>query len=210
MNKVRVLLPLLVVGGIGLAGCAPRPLPPPPPPPPPLVIVDTLAGLDTNTKFSVSTAGGQTIQQDFQATGPQFVLTRTTRLTQVGAWVNNCRSITAGVPDCPNTKPIIVQIHPDKNGVPDPARVLATIELSHDNDPLTVTFESARTHLSLLAGTYYAFFTTQQPEDSGYILAAAQVPFVYQSGLAPFGYVTSSQPPFTTITFGAVRILGTT
>ena len=32
--KLRVLLPLLLVAGIGLAGCIPAPPPPPPPPPP--------------------------------------------------------------------------------------------------------------------------------------------------------------------------------
>ena len=155
-------------------------------------------------------SGGTTIQQDFQAVGPQFVLTRKTRITEIGGWVNNCGGTTVSFPTCPNTKPVIVEIHPDNNGAPDPAVVLATVELSHDNNPLTVAFESARTHLSLPAGTYYALFTTQQPDDQGFILGGAQDPFEYRPSLAPFGYVTSTQPPQTTLTFGAVRILGET
>lgn len=172
--------------------------------------MDALSGLDTNTKFSVFGSGGHTIQQDFQDVGPLFELERGTRITEIGGWVNNCAAINAGVPNCPNTKPVIVQIHPDKNGVPDPDIVLATIELSHDNDPLTVAFESARTHLSLPAGRYYALFTTQQRADQGSILIGAQDPFFYRAGLTPFGYVTSTQPPYTTASFGAVRILGET
>ena len=208
MVKVRVLLPLLLIGGVGLAGCLPPPPPPPPPPPTPVVIVDTLSGLDTNTKFSVFGSGGMTVQQGFQEAGPEFVFTERTRITEIGGWVNNCGAINAGVPDCPNTKPLVVQIHPDKNGAPDPAVVLATIELSHDNDPLTVAFESAHPHLTLPVGRYYAIFTTQRPEDQATIITAAQDPFEYRFGLASFGFLSSSRPPSTEIVFGAVRILG--
>jgi len=172
--------------------------------------MDALSGLDTNTKFSVFGSSGHTIQKGFQDVGPMFVLERGTRITEIGGWVNNCGGTTLSFPACPNTKPVIVQIHPDKNGVPDPDIVLATIELSHDNDPLTVAFESGVTHLSLPAGTYYALFTTQQPDDQGFILLGAQDPFFYRASPTPFGYVTSTQPPYTTVSFGAVRILGET
>jgi hypothetical protein len=88
--------------------------------------------------------------------------------------------------------------------------VLATIVLSHDDDPLTVTYESAHPNLSLPIGRYDAIFTTQRPEDQATIITAAQDPFEYRFGLARFGSLSSSRPPSTEIVFGAVRILGET
>jgi hypothetical protein len=161
----------------------------------------------TDTKFSVFGSGGWTIQQDFAAVGPQFVLTRRTKITEIGGFVNNCAAINAGVPVCPDTKPVIVQIHPDDNGAPDPDVVLATIELTHDNDPLVVSFESASTHLMLPAGTYYALFTTQQPQDQASLLIGASVPFDFRAELSPIGLVSSSQAPSTSEQFAAVRII---
>ena len=124
--------------------------------------------------------------------------------------MNNCGAINVGVPHCPNTKPLVVQIHPDNNGVPDPAVVLATIELSHDNDPLTVAFESAHptpepSRREVLRDLHDA--TARGP---GTIITAAQDPFEYRFGLASFGFLSSSRPPSTEIMFGAVRILGET
>jgi hypothetical protein len=106
------------------------------------------------------------------------------------------------------TLPFIVQIRPSINGVPDPFTVLASFVLSHDNDPLVVSYEFATTNFTLAAGTYFALFAPQG-SDAGFLLGSASDPFMYQAGMVTLGFLDPStgqssigQVP------AAVRILG--
>lgn len=171
-----------------------------------VTVLDTLAFATPSTTFSVFGSGGQSIFSS-QFVGPQFTLTHRTRITEIGAFVNNCVSIIDGVPQCPHTLPFIVEVRPSVNGVPDASTVLATFVLSDDQDPLTVSFEAVATHLVLEAGTYFAIFGTQTPADAGDLLSTAPG---YQAGLTILGFVdpTGGRAPFASTLFAAVRILG--
>ena len=169
-------------------------------------LIDSLAGVNTATSFSVFGSGGLSIATS-QLVGPRFTLSRRTLITGIGAYVSNCGTIIGGQPDCPDRKPFVVQIHPDADGVPDPEVVLAAFDLSDDGDPLLVSFESASMHLMLPAGTYFALFAPGQPQDSGFLLDSAQVPLVYRSDLIPLGVVVENGPSVVEA-FAAVRILG--
>jgi hypothetical protein len=169
-------------------------------------VVDSLAGLDTTTSFSVFGSGGQSIATS-QLVGPRFILERRTLITEIGAYVMNCSTIIGGEPICPDRKPFIVEIHPAVGGVPDPSIVLAVFHLSDDGDPLLVSFESVSTHFTLPAGSYFALFAPGQPQDSGFLLGSAQVPFEYRSDLIPLGVVTENGA-YVVEGFAAVRIRG--
>jgi hypothetical protein len=168
------------------------------------VIVDTL-GVDPSTTFSVFGSGGQVVSTN-QVTGPRFTLERRTRLTEIGAYLNNCEQIAE--PDrCRDTGPFTVQIRPEKNGLPDPDVVIATLVLSHDNDPFVVRYESVRPHIRpLRAGTYFALFAPQRTEDVGQLLGTANSG-AYTAGLLELGYITPAGA-FTGVVPAAVRILG--
>jgi len=64
--------------------------------------------------------------------------------------------------------------------------VLATFTLSHDNDPLTVSFESVSINLLLQPGSYFALFAPQGA-DQGFLLAQAFSGAGYQAGLIQMG-----------------------
>lgn len=169
------------------------------------VIVDTL-GVDPGTTFSVLGSGGQTVSVN-QMVGPRFVLDRRTRITEIGGFLNNCEQIAQ--PDrCRDTGPFTVQIRPDKNGAPDPDTVLATLVLSHDNDPFVVRYEFVRPHIRPLpAGTYYALFVPQRTADVGLLLGSANNG-AYTAGLAELGFITADGGAFVGVVPAAVRVLG--
>jgi hypothetical protein len=169
-------------------------------------LIDSLAGLDTATSFSVFGSGGQSIGTS-QLVGPRLTLSQRTLVTNIGAYVMNCSAIIGGQPLCPDRKPFVVQIRPALDGVPHPDVVLATFELSDDGDPLLVSFESASMNLMLPAGTYFALFSPQQPQDSGFLMNSAQDPFEYRSDLVPLGVVAESGT-YVVENYAAVRILG--
>jgi hypothetical protein len=169
-------------------------------------VVDTLGAATTSTRFSVFGSGGPSVLST-QHTGPQFTLTQPAVLTEVGAFLNNCLGIFLGVPMCPATSPLIVQIRPSLNGAPDPSIVLATFILSHDNDPLVVSYESASFRLPLDAGTYFALFAPQGG-DRGFVLGSASDPFGYTAGSVQFGFLNpQTGSSLSAPQFGAVRIL---
>jgi hypothetical protein len=107
-----------------------------------VTVLNTLGTATPKTTFSVFGTGGIAIFRE-QFVGPQFTLARRSVLTKVGAFVNNCKSIISGVPQCPNALPFVVQIRRSINGMPDPSLLIAAAPLSHDNNPLIVSFESA-------------------------------------------------------------------
>jgi hypothetical protein len=173
-------------------------------------ILNSLTAATPSTQFSTSGSAGTSILPT-QFVGPKFTLTQPTTITEIGAFVNNCISIIGGVPLCPNTLPLTVQIRPAISlGVPNASVMLASFVLSHDNDPLTISYESAATNLLLQPGSYFALFAPQGA-DQGFLLASATVPFSYGAGLIEMGALN----PLTSNAnvsqqFGAVRILGET
>jgi hypothetical protein len=170
-----------------------------------ITVVDSLGAATPSTQFSVFGTGGRSIFSS-QFSGPEFTLTASTVLTEIGGFVNNCKSIIAGVPQCPITLPFVVQIHPSLNGVPDPSTVIASFVLSHDNDPLVVSYEFAAMNFTLAAGTYFALFAPQG-SDAGFLLGTATDPFPYQAGIITLGVVRPGDS-FTGERTAAVRILG--
>jgi hypothetical protein len=173
-----------------------------------LSLVDALGAATPATQFSVFGAGGSTIISS-QVVGPEFTLTQPTTITEIGGFVNNCGDIFAGSPQCQGTLPFTVQIRPSANGIPDAATVLALFTLSHDDDPLVVSYESVAPNLTLGPGSYFALFAPQE-SDAGFLLASASDPFTYQAGSITLGFFdpttgTSSAQAGS----GAVRILGT-
>lgn len=171
-------------------------------------IVDTLKGTPPTTQFSIFTSWGTAIYNRSHV-GVRFTLTQPTVLTEIGAFVNNCHTISGGVPQCPETQPFIVRIHPAAgNGGPDLSTTLAILVLSHDDDPLVVSYESVATHLRLEPGTYFTMFVPQG-EDGGILLRSATHPFDYEAEVATIatvdpatGTTSLSRAP------AAVRLLG--
>ncbi len=129
-------------------------------------ILDTLQGISTGTRFSFLGAGGQSVFTS-QSVGPMFTLAEATEITEIGGFVNNCVSIIAGEPQCPDTSPFVVQIRPAVGGIPGPNTLMGTFVLSHDDDPLAVSFESAEVGLILEPGTYFALFAPGEPDEGG-------------------------------------------
>jgi hypothetical protein len=171
----------------------------------PLTLVDTLGTATPMTTFDFRGAGGQALFAE-QKVGPRFVLTQPTVITEIGGMVNNCETIFVGVPLCPDTAPLVVEIVPlSVDGLPDVENVLATFVLSHDNDPLTFSYESVNPNLQLDAGTYFALFGAQN-EDGGVLLANAPG---YDAGVTTMGLWVAWWPvPAVPDLQGAVRILG--
>jgi len=154
-------------------------------------VLDTAGAATSATTFSVFGSAGQAIGST-QFVGPQFTLTRRSVLTKIEALVNNCSMIVAGVPQCPNTLPFVVQIRRSINGVPDPRLLIAATPLTHDNDPLTVSMEDASLDdVPLEPGTYFALFAPQQESDGGFLLSNANGG-AYQAGMTTIGFVTST------------------
>jgi hypothetical protein len=174
----------------------------------PLALVDALGAATPTVRFSVFGSGGQAIFSS-QLVGPEFVLTQPTTITEIGAFLNNCEHIEAGVPHCPGTLPFTVQIRPSTNGIPDATRVLASFALSHDDDPLVISYESVGPNLTLGPGRYFALFAPQA-NDVGFLMANASAPFNYLAGLITLGFFNpTSGTSSAAANYGAVRILGT-
>jgi hypothetical protein len=172
-----------------------------------LALLDALGAATPATRFSVFGSGGQVIFS-FQFVGPEFVLTQPTTITEIGGFLNNCESIVGGVPQCPGTLPFTVQIRPSTNGIPDAATVLASFPLSHDDDPLVISYESVAPNLTLGPGRYFALFAPQA-SDVGFLMGGASDPFNYVAGLITLGFFNpTSGTSIGAAGFGAVRILG--
>ena len=149
------------------------------------LIVNSL-NADRDLTFSVLGAGGPSVSTT-QHVGPRFTLDGPTRIREIGALVNNCGTIVEGVPDCPDAQPFVVEIRPaTAEGVPDPSIVISTYRLSHDDDPLVISYESVKLNLRLEAGTYFALLAPQRVEDVGVVLAGA---IEYTAGIVDVGFV---------------------
>ena len=171
-------------------------------------VIDRLGEARPGTAFSVFGSSGGPVSATLSR-GPMFVLGRPTVITEFGAFLNNCASLAGGVAQCPDTQPFVVELRPSLDGRPDPARVIATLELSHDNDPYAVSYESVRVKMLLPAGTYFALIRPSAPSDEGFILGTASDPFSYEAGMGTDGVLESpsSESSSTEIAPQAVRIL---
>jgi hypothetical protein len=162
-------------------------------------IIDTLGDATPATQFSILGHGGVAIRPT-QFIGPQISLTQPTVLTEIGTFLNSPTG----------SGPFTVRIYRSKAGLPDPQALLTTLILSHDREPLVVSYESVSTRLVLAPGTYFALFAPPDGDNGeGDLLAAARTPFDYRAGpttLACLGASCGSQTVFDG--FAAVRILG--
>lgn len=114
-----------------------------------ITILDSLNGVPTSTVFP---AVSGTAILPFQFAGPEFTLTQTTTITEVGGFIAIL-----------STQPILVDIVGSVNGLPDPSHVLGVFPLTV-SAPLTypqATYESVAPNLTLLPGTYFALFGAQ-------------------------------------------------
>lgn len=167
-------------------------------------VLNTLGTATPRTTFSVFGSGGYAVFSD-AFVGPPFTLTRRAVLTQVGAFVNNCAQIVAGVPNCPNALPFVFQIRRSVDGAPDPTFVVAAAPLTHDRDPLTVSFETASlANVTLEPGRYFAIIAPQQAIDSGFVLANS---IGYAARITPVGIVSPTGSTVDPANRTAVRIL---
>lgn len=137
-----------------------------------ITIVDSLGEATPSKQFSVFGTAGLSISPN-QFFGPNFVLTEPTIITEIGGFVNNCKQIISGQPNCPNTLPFTVEIYPSLNGVPDRFNKIQSFTLSHDNNPLVISYESVSPNLLLEPGAYFALFAPQG-SDSGFLLEFVQ------------------------------------
>jgi hypothetical protein len=164
--------------------------------PTPFTILDTLGTATPETVFSVEASGGITLNP-LQWAGPEFTITDTTTITEIGAFIAGA----AGE----------VQIRPARGGVPDNSVVIATLSLPTCSVG-TVCYVSVRPEKNLKVrlkpGAYFALFT--DTPTSQFILGNAQQPFVYQAGTTAFGFLnpTTNQASVDPQLPGAVRILG--
>lgn len=176
----------------------------------PVSILDSLGTATPATQFPLFESTGLGILDD-NFIGPQFTLTQPTTLTEIGAFVNSrCIFTDDDVALCSDPSPLIVQIRPALNGLPDPSTVLASFVLSHDNDPLVISYESVATNLLLQPGTYFALFVPQT-NNVGLFLTTATSPFAYQAEVINIGALNpATQDAVVLQTFAAARILGET
>jgi hypothetical protein len=172
-----------------------------------ITLLDTLGSATPTTVFSVFGIGGLTIGDGAGLVGPRFDIATPTVVTQIGGFVNNCRIITNFVPDCPNTLPLVVQVRPAIAGAPDPATLLGSFTLSHDDDPLRVSFETASIRLLLAPGSYFAMFGAQR-SDVGFLLAVASDPFSYVADPTVVGFISASGAANAGTLSASARILG--
>ena len=160
-------------------------------------ILDTLGAAAPVTQFRSAENGGVSILPT-QFVGPKFSLMQPTVLTEIGGFLNHATG----------SSPFTVRIHRSKDGVPDPQAVLNSWPLSHDSDPLIVSYETVAPDFVLGPGTYFALFGLPNGSE-GYLLGGASDPFAYRAGLATLGCVGVSCRNQTVFEgFAAVRILG--
>jgi hypothetical protein len=133
-----------------------------------VVILDSLNGRDPSVSISIFGTGGLSVFSA-QHSGPEFVITVPTVITEIGGFVNNCRTIVSFIPNCPNASPFVVEIRPSQGGVPDKDVVIASYQLTHDANPLAASYEFAQPNLLLGPGAYFALFAPSRTDDAGYL-----------------------------------------
>jgi hypothetical protein len=175
-------------------------------------IVDTLGSFEglTSNVFDVRfVRSAQAITAGVQQIGPAFSLTSQTRITEIGGFLNNCGPISTGCFPSTFPLPLLVEIVPAQNGVPDAGAVPFIFALPGNRDPVGIYYESVDPNLVLPAGNYFALFTAQG-SDAGLLVGAWGACFdgpCLQADQAALGYIHTGQPGTITAS-AAVRILG--
>ena len=168
-----------------------------------VVVFNSLGTAAPDTQFSYWGSGGLSILKS-QFVGPEFTLTETTTLIEIGAFVNTTLSSRAVLTD---PQPFLVQIRPAVNGLPDATHVLASYTLSDDGAQLIVSYESVLIELTLEPGSYFALFAPQG-SGQGYLLGQASDPFNYLAGSVNMGDLDpTTGNASASQQYGAVRIL---
>ncbi|HKQ03761.1 MAG TPA: hypothetical protein VJ464_01415 [Blastocatellia bacterium] len=170
------------------------------------VVIDSIGNLPTSTRFEHPASSGGLLCENYSQ-GPEFTLSKPTTITEIGAYVESCWLDPSQYPDrCQPFPPVYVSIHPQLYGKPDVASVIASYELSNDNDRTLTSYESVKVKLRLKPGTYYAIFST--PSRYGVIMAAASYPHQYHCGSVPMAWVRKNPDSVVTSRqYLAVRIL---
>jgi len=171
-------------------------------------IVDTLRGVSTSTVFDIGGTGGQVIYAPISQIGPEFTLTQRTVITEIGGFIDGFLVADGCGSSCPPTLPMIVEIRPSNNGVPDLSTVIASFVMSEDFNPFAVSYSSANLNLTLNPGTYFALFVSQG-NNGGFLLTSARFPFEFNPDTVRLGVIDRStgRSLITTVP-AAVRVLG--
>jgi hypothetical protein len=176
-------------------------------PPQNTIVLDAIGNLLTSTRFKQPGSSGAPLDEH-NSEGPEFILTEATTLTEIGAYVESCYGKYRGkyLEECDPLPSIVVNIHPQLNGKPDVATVIASYTLSNDNDRTLISYESVKLKLSLQPGTYYAIFNN--PSSSGILLAGASHPHLYRCRSINMAYIRKDPDViFTSRQYLAVRLL---
>jgi hypothetical protein len=175
-------------------------------PPQDIIVIDSIGDLPTSTRFKQPGSWGGSLDEH-NSTGPEFTLTQTTTLTEIGAYVESCERSDCEYPGGGQPIPsIFVNIHPQVNGKPDVTTVIASYRLSNDNDQTLTSYESVKIKLMLQPGTYYAIFNN--PFKFGILMAGASDPHKYKCRSVKMAYVRKDPDMvFTSRQYLAVRIL---
>jgi hypothetical protein len=171
-------------------------------------IIHTLGDVPLTTKFKIPGSSGTLLESD-RSIGPEFTLTRPTTITEIGSFIESCYPSIKGLPkECTRDAAVVVNIHLALNGSVDPSAIIASYTLSNDNDPSSISYESARVSLRLEAGTYYAIFSGTAA--NAVVLSWASDPVQYSCKSGRVGSIRKSSAAVSTDSqFFGVRILGT-
>jgi hypothetical protein len=145
-------------------------------PPQNTIVIDSIGNLPTSTRFKRPGSWGHAIDQH-NSVGPAFTLTKTTTITEIGAYVEACWVGREAPEGCTPPPPVSVSIHPQVRGIPSLAAAIASYTLSNDNDQTLISYESVKVKLRLQPGTYYAIFNN--PSNRGLLMAGASDPRNY-------------------------------
>lgn len=153
-------------------------------------VIDTIGTVPLDTHFSVWASGGASITPT-RGSGVTFTVTEPVKLTEVGAFVNNCGEFAAGVANCPDRQPFVIEFRVVYENMFLSTLPTATVTLSDDGDPYLISYESA--HPNLILGPSpqgpikYAAVIRPQGDNTGWVLGSATSPFEYQSAATEVG-----------------------
>ena len=152
------------------------------------IVIDSIGDLPTNTRFKLPGSSGSPLDVH-NSVGPEFTLTKATTITEIGAYVESCICLVRGkyLEPCEPFPTISVDIHPQLNGKPDLATVIASYNLSNDNDRTLTSYESVKIELTLEPGTYYAIFNNTYKY--GMLMCGASDPHEYMCKSVTMAYV---------------------
>ena len=168
------------------------------------IVIDSIGDLPTDTRFKQPGSSGLRLD-GHNSVGPEFTLTKATTITEIGAYVESCYGMLRGqyVERCEPVPSISVDILPQLHDKPDLSTVIASYNLSNDNDRTLISYESVKIELTLEPGTYYAIFNNPYK-----LMASASDPHEYRCKSVRMASVRKDpDAAFTSRQYLAVRIL---